>query len=104
MIARWQFRAKFGYKRDAIDMVKKWYREIGSEIGWPLERVRIITGSVGAPESLVECEIEVKDMKELEESWAKLAKIKKHDAWGKHLEKYIVSGSSKWELFRVISD
>ncbi len=48
MIARWQFQAKFGYKNEAIKSITKWYQDIGSQIGWTIDKVRIITGSVGA--------------------------------------------------------
>lgn len=102
MIARWQFEAKFGYKQDAINLITKWYNEIGSQIGWPLDKVRIITGSVGASESIVECEIEIEEMKSIDESWIKLATIEKHKTWGKQFEKYIVSGSTKWQFYRVV--
>jgi len=102
MIARWQFQAKFGYKNEAIKSITKWYDEIGTQIGWTKNKVRIVTGSVGASEAVVECEIQIKDMKELDASWAKLATIKKHKTWGKQFEKYIISGSTKWEFYRVV--
>jgi len=102
IIARWQFQAKFGYKNDAINLINKWYNEIGSQIGWPRDKVRIITGSVGASEAIVECEVEIEEMKDLDESWAKLSSIKKHKTWGKQFEKYIISGSTKWEFFRLV--
>ncbi len=102
MIARWQFQAKFGQKSEAIKSITKWYDGIGSQIGWSRDKVRILSGSVGASEALVECEIQIKDMKALDAAWAKLATIKKHKTWGRQFEKYIISGSTKWEFFRVV--
>ncbi|TFG78107.1 MAG: hypothetical protein E4H21_01020 [Thermodesulfobacteriales bacterium] len=102
IIARWQFQAKLGQKGEAIKSITKWYDEIGSQIGWSLNKVRIVTGSVGASEALVECEIQIKDMKELDASWAKLATIKKLKTWAKQFGKYIISGSTKWDFYRAV--
>ncbi len=41
-------------------------------------------------------------MKELDQAWAKLSTIKKHKTWGKQFEKYTISGSTKWEFYRVV--
>ena len=62
-IARWQVEARFGYKQSAIDSMKKWLQEVGSQIGWKPEKTRLITGSIGANESTIETEIKVKSLK-----------------------------------------
>nr|WP_281033457.1 MULTISPECIES: hypothetical protein [unclassified Mesorhizobium] len=31
--ARWQIDAKFGHKQTVLDLLKKWEREIGSQVG-----------------------------------------------------------------------
>ena len=48
MIARWQIEARFGHKQTVIDSLKKWSAEIGVQIGWTEDKVRILTGSIGA--------------------------------------------------------
>ncbi len=103
-IARWQVEAKFGYKQSAINSMKKWLEEVGSEIGWKPEKVRIITGSIGATESVIETEIKIKELKDLDEAWVKLGKLKEHKKWGKEFEKYIVSGTARWTIFRIVED
>ena len=104
MIARWQIEARFGHKQQAIDSIKKWFEEIGSQIGWTSDKVRIVTGSIGALESTIESEIQIEDLKELDESWSKLATIEEHKKWGKEFEQYIVSGTPNWKIYRVISN
>ena len=37
----------------------------------------------------------------LEKSWAALGKLDAHKAWGTQMEPYVVSGSSRREIFRV---
>ena len=103
-IARWQIEAKFGYKQAALNSMKKWLEEVGSEIGWKPEKVRLITGSIGANESTIETEIKIKELRELDEAWAKLAKLKQHKKWGKEFEKYVVSGTARWQVYRIVSD
>lgn len=101
MIARWHIDAKFGHKQDVIDALKRWHEEIGTQIGWPLERTRILSGSVGAREATVVAEIEIEDLAALNESWNRLASIDAHKQWGRDLEPHMVSGSTCWEVFRV---
>ncbi|MEQ9618909.1 MAG: hypothetical protein RIG61_07015 [Deltaproteobacteria bacterium] len=104
MVARWQIQAKFGHKQAALDSMKRWIEEIGSQIGWTPDRVRILTGSVGALESVIETEVQIKDLKELDDAWIKLAKLAPHKKWGQEFENLIVSGTARWEVFRVVSD
>lgn len=102
MIARWQIDARFGHKQEALDSMKRWQSEIGRQIGWKDDMVRVLTGSIGARESLIETEIQVAGLGEIDAAWAKLAKIAAHQKWGKELEPLIVSGTPRWEVYRVI--
>ena len=91
MIARWQIEARFGQKQNVVESLKRWFDEVGSQIGWTPDKFRILTGSVGALESTVTSEIEITDLSELGDSWAKLGEIKNHSNWSKDLEPYIGS-------------
>jgi hypothetical protein len=61
-----------------------------------------VTGSIGAREATVVHEWAVGDLAELEKSWAALGKLDAHKTWGTQMEPYVVSGSSRWEVFRVV--
>jgi hypothetical protein len=102
IVARWSIDARFGHKQKVIDSMITWQKEIGSTIGWT--DVRLVTGSVGAHESTVQSEVVLKDLAELSASWDKLATIDAHKKWSKDLEPYIVSGTPRWEVFRVLAD
>ena len=102
MIARCQIEARFGHKQTVIDSLKKWSAEIGVQIGWTDDKVRILTGSIGALESTVQTEVLVEDLAELDASWNKLGKIEAHKEWSKELEPHIVSGTPRWEILRVV--
>ena len=102
LIARWQIDARFGHKQAVIDKLGAWAREIAPQIGWTADKGRMLTGSIGAREATVIHEWTVGDLGDLEKSWAALGKIEAHRAWGKEMEPYVVSGSSRWEVFRVI--
>ncbi len=102
MIARWQIEARFGHKQTVIDLLKRWDVEIGSQVGWTGDKIRHVSGAIGALESTVETEIEIADLTELNNSFEKLGAIEAHKAWSKELEPYIVSGTPHWQIFRVV--
>lgn len=101
MVAKWQIDARFGHKQNVIDLLGTWARDIAPQIGWK-GNGRLLTGSVGAREATVVHEWTVSDLAELDRAWAALAKIEAHKAWGKQLEPYVVSGSSRWEVYRIL--
>lgn len=102
IVARWSIDARFGQKQIVIDSLKKWHKEIGVQIGWSEDKVRILTGSVGALESTVQSEIVLKDLAELSASWDKLGAIEAHKHWSRDLETYVISGTNRWEIFRIV--
>jgi hypothetical protein len=102
ILARWSIDARFGYKQAVIDSMKQWQREIGPQVGWTADRSRLLTGSIGAHESLVVSELVLNDLAELNASWDKLATIEAHREWSRSLEPFVVSGTSRWEIFRIL--
>ena len=102
MIARWHINARFGHKQAVIDALKAWNRDIGEQIGWRANQLRLSTGSIGALESALEVEVTVASLAELEASWAKLGNIEAHKQWSKDLEPHVVSGTQRWEILRVL--
>lgn len=101
IVARWQIDARFGHKSKVLESLRQWHEEIGTQIGWSPDKVRIMTGSVGANESTVVSEIELDSLTALDESWDKLSKLDAHEQWSKDMEPNIVSGSHRWEIFRL---
>lgn len=102
MVARWSIDAKFGYKQNVIDLMQRWMREIGPQAGLKADSARLITGSIGAPESTIQLEYLVKDLAELNQGWEKLAAIAAHKQWGKDMEPHVVSATNRWEIYRVL--
>lgn len=102
MVARWSIDAKFGYKQAVIDSMKRWLSEIGPQAGVDAQRTRLLTGSVGALEASVVTEHLVEDLTELQRVWDKLGTIPAHQQWSKELEPNVVSGTSRWEIYRVL--
>jgi hypothetical protein len=102
IIARWNIDACFGHKAIVIDSIKKWLKDIGAQIGWTDDKVTVLAGSIGAPESSIQVEILLKDLSELNTSWEELATIEAHQQWSRYIEPYVVSGTPRWEIFRVV--
>ena len=101
-VARWQIDARFGHKQTVIDYLKAWTKDIAPQAGLSADKAQILTGSVGALEATVEHNWRVETLAELEEAWAKLGTIKAHSQWSKDLEPFVVSGTAKWTVYRVI--
>ncbi len=102
MIARWTCEAKFGMKSEALKLLKEWQEQIGAQVGIEAAHIRTITGSVGAKEAVIQDEFEINNLAELDEVFTKLAGVKMHAEWGKKMNEVIVSGSTYWEVFRVV--
>ena len=102
MVARWSIDARFGYKAQVVDALQRWMKEIGSQIGWKAENVRVLTGSVGTREATVQAEILIRDLAELNAAWDTLATLDAHKQWSQDLEPFVVSGSPRWEVLRVV--
>ena len=102
MIARWSIDAKFGYKQHAIDLMNRWATDFAPKVGWTRDKLRLYTGSIGALESTIQSEVVIKDLTELNAVWEKLATLDGHKQWGKELEPFVVSGTNRWEIYRVI--
>jgi len=100
--ARWQIDAKFGHKQTVLELMRKWERDIGSKVGVEDLNFRIMTGSIGAHEATIETHHEVESLAKLEEFFAKIGKIDAHAKWGKEMEPYVVSGTSLWNIFRIV--
>ena len=103
LVARWSIDAKFGHKPKVTDSLLTWYRDIGSQIGWTEGKFRVLTGSVGVLESTIISEVMVESLAELNEAWDKLGEIEAHKEWSLDLEPHVVSGSHKWEIYRLVS-
>jgi hypothetical protein len=102
MIARWRIEARFGQKDKVIGLLKQWDAEIAPQIGLEQGKLRTVTGSVGAAEAVIEQEFPVADLTELDEMFKKMGQAKGHAEWGAKMEPHVVSGSSRWEIFRVL--
>ena len=102
IIARWKIDARFGHKQEVINSINRWNDDIGSQLGWTHDKVRMATGSIGLTESTVVMEVELDNLEELQKAWDKLGQMDAHKRWGKELEPNIVSGSNRWEVLRVL--
>lgn len=102
IIARWSIEAKFGHKPIVLDHMQRWMQEVGGQVGWTKENTTLLTGSIGARESTIQSEVRLKDIAELSAAFDKLAQINAHKNWSQELEPYVVSGTQRWEIFRVV--
>lgn len=102
MLARWSINARFGYKQNVVEAMQGWLREIAPQAGFAPERTRLLTGSIGTLEATVQAEHLIEDLAELQKAWDQLATLDAHKQWGKDLEPFVVSGTSRWEILRLL--
>lgn len=102
MIARWTCEAKFGHKSEALALHKEWDEQIGVQTDIDVSRMRVLTGSVGAKEAVIQSEMEIANLAELDAFFDKIASIEMHAEWGKKFADVVVSGSTYWEVFRIV--
>ncbi len=100
LIARWQIDARFGQKQAVIERLQAWARDIAPQAG--LTSARLMTGSIGMLEATVEHNWEVPDLAALERAWSALATMDAHHRWGQDLEPFVVSGTARWSILRVV--
>ncbi|MEX5728524.1 hypothetical protein Ga0609869_001877 [Rhodovulum iodosum] len=102
MIARWHIQTRFGHKQAAIDLIQEWKTEIRAQTELDMSAARLVTGSVGAAEAEIEEDIPIASLADLDVFFEKIGSVKLHADWRKKMSGYVVSGSSYWEVFRVI--
>lgn len=102
LIARWHVEAKFGHKQDVIDLMKEWNENVGKQTGLEIAEERMLTGSIGAREAAIETEMELENLGQLEEFFERIGKVQMHQDWGRKMSELVVSGSSYWQVFRVV--
>ncbi len=102
IVAVWSVDAKFGHKQEVIKLLKEWDADIARQIGWGEKKMRMLVGSVGAGESTIRNEVELDDLSDLDASWKKLEEVRAMGDWAGKLEPHIVSGSNRWDVYRVV--
>ena len=101
-IARWQIEARFGHKQAALELMRKWEREIGPKVGLAEMDFTLLGGSIGAKEAVIEASHKLPTLAALDSMFEKIAAVPEHAAWGMELEPHVVSGSSRWQIFRLL--
>ena len=102
IIARWIIDVRFGKKDEFNKRMHQWYEEVGEKVGLNRDILRVVSGSIGAKESRFEFDHTIESLDGLQVMWDEMAKIDAHIKFGKDLEPLIVSGSSHWEIFRIV--
>ena len=98
LIARWQIDARFGHKQTVIDMIAAWAHDIAPKIGWTAEKGRLLTGSIGA-----RGDRRPRMDGRRPRRARKILGDARQDRCPQDLgEPYVVSGSARWEIFRVV--
>ena len=103
-LACWQYEVHYGTKADALEVLRE-FEHRKRECGWRAKRSRILGGSIGVAEARIIVENEFETLDDLEKSWDELHR---HGdvfaACVDNMKKYVISGTPKWEIYRLIED
>ena len=102
LIARWQIDARFGHKQTVIDLLQRWLREVGAKAGTDKMDVRCSQARSALAKPPSRQITRSRALPRLNASSSSIGKIDAHKQWGKDLEPFVVSGSSRWDIYRVI--
>jgi hypothetical protein len=101
-IASWQFDMKYGTREEATRLMKELNASMPAS-GWKAKRTRTLMGSIGAPESRMVFEHEFASLADLEASWDALHKNgEQFRKMVSQMKGFIVDGTPRWEIYRVI--
>src|SRR5262249_49782821 len=101
-VAAWSFDIQYGAREEAMRMMKETQARVEGS-GWKAKRTRILAGSIGAPESRMILEHEIESLADLEASWNALhARQGDFQKMVGQMKNVILSGSPRWEIYRII--
>lgn len=100
LIATRQIDARFGHKQQVVERVKSWASDVGASAG--STHGRLLGGSIGALEATLRHDWEFASLADLESAWSALAANPGHARWSAELEPLVVSGTARWEIFRLL--
>ncbi len=103
VIARWHVTAVFGRKPELIAAVQSWIVSVAAKAGCSKENTRLLTGSVGAPESELQMEITFNSIAELDDFFKAIASQgPEHAKFQEQASPVVVHGSNRWEVLRIV--
>jgi len=101
-VVRWQLQARFGHLKDVQNVLRQWEFDVGQRVGWRASSIRVLQGMLGASQTQVELETRADSLSDLESSWADMEKSPHHQEAMRSLERFVVSGTDCWSVYRVL--
>ena len=99
---RWQLQARFGHLKVVQNVLRQWEFDVGQRVGWRASSIRVLQGMLGASQTQVELETRADSLSDLESSWADMEKSPHHQEAMRSLERFVVSGTDCWSVYRVL--
>jgi hypothetical protein len=101
-VASWSFDIQYGTREEAIRLLKELRGNVESK-GWRAKGSRLLSGSIGAPESRMVIEHEFESLADLEASWDALhGRAEDFKRIVTQMKNIVVSASPRWEIYRII--
>ena len=101
-VVRWKLQARFGHLKDVLNILRQWEFDVGQRVGWRASSIRVLQGMLGDSRDAVEIETRAESLGDLESSWADMEKSPHHGEAMRALERFVVSGTDQWSVFKTI--
>lgn len=101
-VVRWQLQARFGHLKDVLNILRQWEFDVGQRVGWRASSIRVVQGMLGASQGTVELETRAESLGDLEASWSDMEKSPHHQEAMRSLERFVVSGTDEWRVYKTI--
>ncbi len=101
LACQWHFDIPFGTQKEALEILKQYGDAISQSSAMKPVSERFMVGHIGPSPSHVVIESVVDSL----EDWEKMMKdvgTGKYQEFATKLQKYIVPGSQRWEIYRIV--
>ena len=101
LACQWHFDIPFGTQKEVMEILQQYGDSIDSSLTTKPVSERIMVGHIGPSPSHVSVESVVNSLEEWEQMMKEVG-TGKHQEFATKLQKYIVPGSQRWEIYRIV--
>jgi hypothetical protein len=101
-ICQWSLEIVFGKQKQAVDIMKEWGAEKFRSSNFKKSKNRVYVGHIGESPSLIIDEYEFEKLEDFVSALSEMGQPQ-FKQYSDNIAPFIVAGSQKWKVFRVVS-
>ncbi len=100
-VVRLSLEAKAGEASATLKLLQDWIRDVGERAGVRASSTRLITGSLGPSQGVIELEFRVDALNELDSTWSYLESNPHHGVYLAQISTHLVS-APRWSTYLLV--